>query len=157
MLQCDFFKDLNIHHGFATRQNGVSLAPYESLNCGFACGDDPDHVAKNRAIALSRAGMENWKLFVPTQTHSATALIVDCPGDSDVKTRPADALVSQCADIAVGVITADCAPILLVDPDREIVAAAHAGWKGALRGIVASTIDAMEKCGAKRPDIRAVS
>lgn len=139
-------------HGFLGRGGGVSAGLYSSLNVGAGSDDDPAHVAENRRRALA-AVAPGARLVTCRQVHSATA--VDA-GDWDDDARPeADALVTATAGLALGILTADCAPILFADPDAGVIGAAHAGWKGALGGVLEATIARMERLGARRPAIRA--
>jgi YfiH family protein len=136
-------------HGFFTRQGGVSEGIYASLNIGRGSKDDPAAVAENRrrAAAVFDAGPE--ALNVCYQIHSALALVADAPwGDA----RPqADAVVTVTPGVVCGALAADCAPVLLIDPEARVVASAHAGWKGALTGVVESAVATMTTLGA-RPD-----
>lgn len=149
-----------IAHGFFGRTGGVSEGVFASLNCGPGSGDDRSAVTENRARA-SRALGPDVALVTLYQVHSATAHIVTKPWPvdaawDDVKRIPVgDAMASSVPGIALGIVTADCAPVLLADPKARVVGAAHAGWKGALAGVVESAIAAMETLGARRADITA--
>jgi YfiH family protein len=140
-----------IAHGFFGRAGGVSTGIYESLNCGPGSSDDPAAVAENRnrvAAALSPSA----RLISLSQIHSATVHTLS--GRED---RPeGDAMVTATPGVALGILTADCAPVLLADPQAQVIGAAHAGWKGALGGVLESTLEAMERLGAARGNIRAV-
>jgi YfiH family protein len=140
-----------IRHGFFGRQGGVSEGAWASLNVGMRSGDDLDNVVRNRAITVERVGA-GADLVTARQVHGTTCLLVEEPWPLD---RPpeADALVSAVPGLAVGVLTADCAPVLLVDPAAHVVGAAHAGWKGALAGIVEAVLRRMEVAGAQRARI----
>jgi polyphenol oxidase len=140
-----------IRHGFFTRQGGVSQGIYASLNVGVGSKDDPDAVAENRRRVAAHFGAE--ALVTAYQTHSATALVADGPWPAGPP--HADAVVSATAGVVCAALAADCAPILLVDPEARVVAAAHAGWRGALGGIVEATVRRMEGLGASRKWIRA--
>jgi YfiH family protein len=143
LASCD-----GIRHGFFTRQGGVSSGIYGSLNCGPGSGDSADNVSQNRALVAESLGVPPHHLVTLYQVHSPSAVVVDRPWK---QTPPeADALVTSTPGLAVGVLTADCAPILFCDPQARVVAAAHAGWRGALSGIIDATIAAMEDLGAKR-------
>jgi polyphenol oxidase len=140
-----------IAHGFYGRTGGVSTGIYESLNAGPGSADDAANVAENRARIAADLGVTPDRLMSAYQVHSADALMVDKPFSGD---RPqVDALVTRCPSLATTVLTADCAPILLADPSARIVAAAHAGWKGALGGIIEATLDKMCKLGANKSRI----
>ncbi len=141
-------------HGFFGREGGVSGGLYAGLNCGPGSHDNPAHVAENRARVAHALGAMPERLCTLYQVHSANAVIVHTPWTG---TPPqADALVTNVPGMLLGVLTADCAPVLLADAARGVVAAAHAGWKGAVGGVIDSTLLAMEKLGAKRADIAAV-
>jgi polyphenol oxidase len=137
-----------VRHGFFTREGGVSTGPFASLNCGFASGDDPQRVAANRGLAMARLGMPAASLTTARQVHGSTVVTATAPGEHHAAT-PADALVSDCAGITLGVLCADCAPVLLADPDAGVIGAAHAGWRGALSGVVEATVAAMAGLGAR--------
>ena len=138
-----------IRHGFFTRSGGVSEGLYQGLNAGAGSNDRPDHVAENRRrIAQVLGGGDAARLVTVHQVHSADAVIVEAPFAGD---RPkADAMVTSRKGLALGVLTADCGPVLFADPQARVIAATHAGWKGALTGVLESTIAAMEVLGAER-------
>jgi len=141
-----------IRHGFFTRQGGVSAGIYESLNCGVGSQDERASVAENRARVAAALGVDAGRLATPYQVHSPDAVIVDevwLPGEGP----KADAVVTRRPGIAVGVGTADCGPILFADAKAGVVGAAHAGWKGALTGVIEATLEAMERLGADRGDV----
>jgi polyphenol oxidase len=147
-----------ISHGFFTRRGGVSTGLYDSLNCGLGSNDDPALVLENRrriAVTLG-AEVERLSAGVVTlyQEHGTTALTVSSPPARDALPR-ADAVVSVTPGLVIGVLTADCAPVLLADAEAGVVAAAHAGWRGALNGVIDSAVQEMERQGAKRERITA--
>ena len=142
-----------IRHGFFTRRGGVSEGDYASLNCGMGSGDDRAMVAQNRERVAAKLGTTRERLLNGNQVHSAVALTVSAPWPDINARRPADALVTATPGLAVGALTADCTPILLADPVARVVGAAHGGWKGALAGILESTLTAMEALGANRERI----
>lgn len=143
-----------VRHGFFTREGGVSTGIYEGLNCGLGSSDDPDKVHENRARAARALGGEPDDLAGPYQIHSAEAVLAESGWPED---RPrADAVVTATPGVICGVLTADCAPVLLADPEAGVVAAAHAGWKGALGGVIQSTVDLMKTGGADPARIVAV-
>jgi YfiH family protein len=145
-LQIDALSALpGVAHGFFTRQGGVSQGIYASLNCGVGSQDSPEAVRENRARVAARLGAR--KLMTAHQVHSATAVIIDDSAGPDCRPR-ADALVTATRGIAVGALAADCAPILLADAQAGVIAAAHAGWRGAVGGIAEAAIAAMEGLGA---------
>jgi hypothetical protein len=140
-----------LRHAFFTREGGVSAGIYGSLNGGLGSNDDPIHVAENRRRMAEQMGVSPAQFLSVYQIHSPDAVVATGPWQSE---RPrADAIVTRSEGLAIGVTAADCGPILLVDPNARVIGAAHAGWKGALTGIVESTIGAMEKLGAERGDI----
>ena len=133
-------------HAFVTRQGGVSAGLYSSLNVGLGSSDDPIAVAENRRRVAAHFGAGPEALMSCYQIHSATALTVQAPWTR----RPeGDAVVTATPGLVCGALAADCAPVLLADAQARVVAAAHAGWKGALGGIVESTVSAMEALGAR--------
>ncbi len=141
-----------IRHAFFTRQGGVSGGLFESLNCGFGSGDAAEAVARNRAIATERLGLSPDHLVTCHQIHSNTVVTVEKPWPHSAAPR-ADGLVAGVSGIALGILTADCAPILFADAVANVIGAAHGGWRGALGGIVEATLDRMETLGAKRARI----
>ena len=135
-----------VRHAFFTRQGGVSDGVFDSLNVGLGSGDDPLCVAENRQRAAQVLGGDAASLATCYQIHSAMAVTIDAPF---VDERPrADAIVTAAPGLVCGALAADCAPILIADPQARIVAAVHAGWRGALAGVVGSAIDAMIWLGA---------
>jgi YfiH family protein len=136
-----------VRHAFFTRRGGVSREVYASLNLGAGSDDDPDAVQENRRRAAGHFGVEPARLLTGYQIHSATATTVEGPW-TDGPPR-GDAIVTATPDLACGALAADCAPVLIADAEARVVAAAHAGWKGALGGVVASTVEAMRALGAR--------
>jgi polyphenol oxidase len=135
-----------VRHAFFTRHGGVSNGVYESLNVGLGSNDDPDAVAENRARCGRHFGVEPQALLTCYQIHSAEVVIADRPWRGE---RPqADGVVTGVAGLVCGALSADCAPVLIADPQARIVASAHAGWGGALKGVVESAIAAMVQLGA---------
>ncbi|TCS60900.1 peptidoglycan editing factor PgeF [Varunaivibrio sulfuroxidans] len=143
-----------VRHGFLTRRGGVSRGLFDSLNCGAGSGDDAGAVRANREIAVRRMGLDEGALVTVHQVHSSLAIAVDGPWPD--APPQGDALVTKTPGVVIGVLTADCAPVLLADAKAGIVAAAHAGWKGALGGVLGATVETMESLGARRGDIAAV-
>ncbi len=146
-----------IRHGFFTRAGGVSTGLYASLNCGLGSSDDPSLVLENRRrIGRHLGGNDEFGGGVVTlyQEHGTTAFEVSRPPARDALPH-ADAVVSVTPGLVIGVLTADCAPVLLADAKAGVVAAAHAGWRGALNGIVDSAVREMERLGAHREHISA--
>lgn len=148
-----------VQHGFFTREGGVSAGIYASLNCGTGSSDNANNVVENRRRACADLGVTPDKLVTPYQIHSARTVVIDeYLGDEYWKNgdRPeADSLVTRLPGIAIGIVTADCVPVLLHDSTHQVIGALHAGWKGTLGGVVASTIDAMVSIGAARANIAA--
>ncbi|MGY2047459.1 peptidoglycan editing factor PgeF [Methylobacterium sp. JK268] len=142
-----------LRHAFFTRQGGVSEGLYASLNGGLGSGDDPARVAENRRRMTAHLGVAPASLVSLYQVHSADCVIVEAPFPE----RPrADGMATRVPGLGLGILTADCGPILFADAESRVVGAAHAGWKGALTGIIESTLDAMERLGAARGRITAV-
>jgi len=143
-----------IRHGFFTRAGGVSGGLYASLNCGPGSADEAAHVAENRARVGRHLGTGEATLVTLYQVHGAIAIAVEGPVPA-VDRPKADAVVTGTPGLAVAVLTADCTPVLLADPEAKVVAAAHAGWRGAAAGILEAAIAEMERQGARRERIRA--
>lgn len=142
-----------VAHGFLGRRGGVSTGLYTGLNVGTGSDDDVEAVATNRALAVE-AVLPGGRLLSPYQIHSADAVTVLVPYEERLRPR-ADALVTDRPGFALGIVTADCAPVLFADVAAGVVGAAHAGWKGAIGGVTDSTIAAMEALGARRERIAA--
>jgi polyphenol oxidase len=141
-----------LRHAFFTRDGGVSSGIYQSLNGGIGSNDDPANVAENRRRMAAQMGVTPEHFLSVHQTHSPDVVVASGPWQGT--SRPlADAIVTRRENLAIGASAADCGPILLVDPNARVIGALHAGWKGALTGIVESTVDAMEKLGAERSGI----
>src|SRR5580692_10966116 len=141
-----------LRHAFFSREGGVSGGIYASLNAGIGSRDDPAHVAENRRRMAEQIGVPPTHFLSVHQIHSADVMVATAPWDAASRPR-ADAIVTRVEGLAIGASAADCGPILLVDPNARVIGAAHAGWKGALTGIVESTVAAMEKLGAERGGI----
>ncbi|MEE7502509.1 peptidoglycan editing factor PgeF [Methylobacterium sp. C33D] len=143
-----------VRHAFFTRVGGVSEGLYASLNGGLGSQDAPERVAENRARMCAQLGLPPDRLVSLYQVHSAEVIAVEAPYAAE---RPrADAMVTRVPGLALGIATADCGPILFADPENGVVGAAHAGWKGALTGVIGATVAAMEGLGARRSRIVAV-
>lgn len=141
-------------HGFFTRRGGASSGVFAGLNCGTGSSDQTDIVAINRSRVADAMEVPVQNLVTVHQTHSADVQTVDGPFAGE---RPrADALVTATPGIALAILTADCQPVLFADPEAGVIGAAHAGWRGALDGVLEATVDAMEALGARREDITAV-
>src|SRR5580704_14748804 len=141
-----------LRHAFFSRDGGVSGGIYAGLNGGLGSHDDPAHVAENRRRMAEQMGVKPAHFLSVHQTHSPDAVVATGPWPGASRPR-ADAIVTRTEGLAIGVTAADCGPILLADPNARVIGAAHAGWKGALAGIVESTVEAMEKLGAERAGI----
>lgn len=143
-----------LRHGFFTRQGGVSTGLYEGLNTGVGSNDDLAAVAENRRRVAAHLGGTADDIAACYQIHSAVTRVAEAGWKGE---RPeGDAVVSAVPGVICAVLTADCAPVLLADPEAGVVGAAHAGWKGALGGIIHSTVAAMEALGARPARIAAV-
>jgi YfiH family protein len=154
-ITADCFAEIGgLAHGFFTREGGVSGGIYNSLNCGAGSRDAPQSVAENRRRVAQALGAAKQRLLTCHQIHSADALVVTEPWEMG-KNPKADGMVTKVPGIILGALAADCAPVLFADPDARVVGAAHAGWKGALTGVLEATITAMESLGARRQNIRA--
>jgi YfiH family protein len=143
-----------IRHGFFTRAGGISTGIYASLNCGLGSSDATERVLENRRRVAAYLGGRFDGVVTLYQEHGAKAFTVTQPIARDALPK-ADAVVTSTPGLVIGVLTADCAPVLFADPDANVVAAAHAGWRGAVAGIIESTITAMERLGAERSRIAA--
>jgi polyphenol oxidase len=154
-LQADLLNSSRIAHGFFGRNGGVSTGIFASLNCGPGSGDDRTHVVENRRRALAElTNASDSRLLTLYQIHSAEGVRVT--GAWQIGEGPqADAMATNIPGLALGILTADCAPVLLTDAEAGVIGAAHAGWKGALSGVVDSVISEMEGLGAQHSRIAA--
>lgn len=153
VLQAESLSALGgIRHAFFTRAGGVSDGVYESLNGGVGSDDEPMRVAENRARMAAILGVAPERLLTPYQVHSPEVVVATAAWDRSERPR-ADAVVTTVAALAVGVSTADCGPVLFADAQARVIGAAHAGWRGALAGVLEATIAAMEQLGAARDRI----
>lgn len=156
MIQAPTLAELDgVQHRFFTRQGGVSSGLFSSLNCGYGSADPPENVRENRRRAAAAFALPEPDLLTVHQIHSADVLTVAATRWTSPGAPKADALVTDRPGVALGVLSADCAPVLLADPQARVIGAAHAGWKGALGGVTDSTIAAMERLGARRDRLRA--
>ena len=135
-----------INHGFLTRAGGVSRGAYASLNCGRTNGDDARHVDENRKRALATVDPRAEALCTARQIHGRDVIAVETPWNADSAPQ-ADGLVTNRPGVALGITTADCAPVLIADGNAGIIGATHAGWRGALAGVVEATVTAMVEIG----------
>lgn len=143
----------DVRHGFFGRQGGYSAGIYASLNCGLGSDDDTGTVLRNRTHVATALGLPPYQLVTAYQTHSADVAIINGVPDDPPQV---DALITAKTGLALGVLTADCAPILFADANAGVIAAAHAGWRGALSGVLEMTVQVMCEIGAGRHDIHAV-
>lgn len=144
-----------VRHGFFGRQGGISEGLYASLNCGFGAQDNPDNVKENRARVGTELDLAQGRLVSVYQAHTANVVTVTQPWDRE-EAPQADGMVTREPGLGLGVLAADCAPVLFADAGEPVIGAAHSGWKGAIGGILEATIEAMENLGADRARIRAV-
>ena len=157
MLQAQSLSKLpGIRHGFFTRAGGVSEGVYESLNGGVGSEDSPAKVAENRARMAKHLGVAPDRFLTCYQIHSPEVVVAETPWPSNERPRD-DAIVTRTPNLAIGISTADCGPVLLADPEARVIGAAHAGWRGALTGVIEQTVAAMEKLCAKRGQIVAAA
>ena len=145
----------SIEHGFFTKKGGVSTGVYASLNCSPSSDDDSSHVIENRKRVMQALGQSQAKLFGLHQIHSTTVYTIDSHNSHPESYPKGDALVTKEKGLFLSVLGADCTPILFSDKKGEVVGAAHAGWKGAVTGIVEAVVKAMCDLGAVRQDIQA--
>ncbi len=141
-----------ISHAFFTREGGVSEGIYASLNGGRGSNDDAAAVAENRRRMTAALGVGEGLIATPHQTHSADVVVAVEPWAQGEAPR-ADGIVTTTRGLALGIATADCGPVLFADPAQGVIGAAHAGWKGALGGVLDATVHAMEELGARRDSI----
>ena len=155
MLQAASLATLSrIRHAFFTRAGGVSPGVYASLNGGIGSNDAPKNVTENRARMAAALGVSADRLLTAFQVHSPDVVVAEVPWTRE--NRPhADAIVTRVPKLAIGVSTADCGPLLLADTEAGVVGAAHAGWRGALTGVIEATVSAMERLRADRGRITA--
>jgi hypothetical protein len=139
---------LPLPHGFFTRRGGVSIGPFASLNCSLSSQDDRNAVMQNRSRVADTFRLSQESLVGCTQVHGTSVIEVDVPWAPGAGPR-ADAMVTRRPSLALGIITADCAPVLFADAEAGVVGAAHAGWRGAVAGVIEATIDAMLRLGAR--------
>jgi polyphenol oxidase len=155
MIESEQLKLPGISHGFFTRGGGHSSGIFASLNCGLGSGDDVDLVTRNREAAARQLRVDPSHLVSAYQVHGSDVVQVTQPISADDRPK-ADGLVCKTKGIAIGVLTADCAPLLFADHEAGVIGAAHAGWKGALAGVSDTVIAAMEKLGGRRRHMVAV-
>ena len=147
-----FNEAAHIRHCFFSRSGGVSEGAYQSLNCGYGSGDTADNVTRNRARAMEMLELDGGRLVTAHQCHSADVAEVEVPWSQEDAPK-VDGLVTRRPRLALGVLTADCAPVLMADAGGRAIGATHAGWRGALSGVLEATIEAMVALGAEREAI----
>lgn len=152
LIKADALED--IEHGFFTRKGGASSGVFEGLNCGLGSTDQSDIVAINRGRVATAMGVSKDNLCAVYQVHSADVARVTGPQSGE--TPRADALVTNQPGLALVILTADCQPVLFADAEAGVIGAAHAGWRGAIDGVLEATLDAMVDLGATREGITAV-
>jgi len=145
----------NLKHCFFSRKNGVSDGIYESLNCGIGSNDNKENVVKNLEIISNKINCNKSSLITLNQKHSNQ--VIYFKNKAYVKNKlSADSIVSQVKNVAIGILTADCAPILFYDPKKKIIGCAHSGWKGALNGIIKNTVKKFTELNSNNKDLIAV-
>ncbi|WP_135469036.1 peptidoglycan editing factor PgeF [Crenalkalicoccus roseus] len=144
-----------VAHGFFTRRGGVSQGPYAALNCSLSSADAPERVRENRRRAADALGLPLPALHGLTQVHGTAVAELEAPGWAEGQGPRADAVVTRRPGLALGIVTGDCAPVLLADPEAGVIGAAHAGWRGAVAGVLEATVAAMRRLGAAPARIRA--
>ncbi|MCR0984613.1 peptidoglycan editing factor PgeF [Roseomonas populi] len=142
-------------HGFFTRRGGVSSGRFASLNCSLSSADDPALVQENRALAMQAIGAAPGSLSGLFQVHGVAVAVAREPISHEARPK-ADGVVTDRPGVTLGIVTADCGPVLFADPRAGVVGACHAGWRGALAGVLEATVEAMEGLGARRADMVAV-
>lgn len=147
-------RQAGLAHGFFTRRGGVSSGAFAALNCSLSGRDDPDAVQENRRRAADALGLPASALAGVTQVHGPDVAVVETPWAAEIRPK-ADAMVTRRPGIALGIVTADCAPVLFADREAGVIGAAHAGWRGAVAGVLEATIEAMIALGARREGIAA--
>jgi len=153
IIQAETLKFSGLRHAFFTREGGVSGGVYASLNGGVGSRDHAGHVAENRARMAAALAVEPDRFLTAYQIHSPDVVVAEEPWAADARPR-ADAIVTRTVGLAIGVSTADCGPVLFADANARVIGAAHAGWRGALSGVIEATVVAMERLGARRGHIR---
>lgn len=140
----------SVSHGFFSRKGGVSNGIYQSLNCGYGSTDGTKNVQLNRKCVAANMGLSECQLVSVNQTHSTQVVTVH--GTQDIVPQ-GDAMVTRQTGLALAILTADCQPVLFCEPQTGVIGAAHAGWRGALAGVLETTLDAMIDLGARRNHI----
>ena len=154
MIEAPSLMLTGIRHAFFTREGGVSGGIYASLNGGVGSRDAADKVAENRARMAAALGVEPERFLTAYQIHSPDVVVAETPWTGEPARAPTPSSPA-CRALAIGVSTADCGPVLFADAEARVIGAAHAGWRGALTGVIEATVAAMERLGAEREQIRA--
>lgn len=154
MIAPELFVAPGLSAAFFTREGGVSEGLYAALNCGYGSGDDPEAVRENRRRAMARLDLPAEALVTLYQVHSPAVVVVEEPWRQGEAPK-CDGAVTRRRGLALGILTADCAPVLFADPEASVIGAAHAGWRGALSGVLEETVAAMARLGATPARIRA--
>jgi len=154
LITSDILALTGVSHAFFTRAGGVSGGLYGSLNGGIGSQDAAENVAENRARMAAALEVEPHRFLTAYQVHSPNVVVVETPWALDARPK-ADAMVTRMRALAIGITTADCGPVLFAEPQSGVIGAAHAGWRGALAGVLEATVDAMTRLGARRHLIRA--
>ena len=142
----------NLKHCFFSRKNGFSKGHYASLNCGLGSGDKKENVLKNLNLVSQKIGCKDELLITLNQTHSNKVVYFE--NKSSIKNKlPGDAIVTKIKNVGIGVLTADCAPILLYDPNKKIIGCVHSGWKGALNGVIKNTVKKFSELNSNINDL----
>ena len=142
----------NLKHCFFSRKNGFSKGLYESLNCGLGSDDKKEDVLKNLNLVSNKIGCKDELLITLNQTHSNTVVYFE--KESSIKNKlPGDAIVTKIKNVGIGILTADCAPILLYDPQKKIIGCIHSGWRGALNGVIKNTINKFKELDSNIDDL----
>ena len=145
----------NLKHCFFSRKNGFSKGHYASLNCGLGSGDKKENVLKNLNLVSQKIGCKDELLITLNQTHNNKVVYFE--NESSIKNKlPGDAIVTKVKNIGIGILAADCAPILLYDPQKKIIGCIHSGWKGALNGIISNTIKKFKELDSNIDNLFAV-
>jgi len=153
MIVSNYLKELEgVRHGFFTRQGGVSRGIYASLNCGYGSGDDSANVRENRLRVTEKLSVEPQNLVTVRQVHSPKAVLAEALWRHDAAPE-GDAIVTTRRGLAIGILSADCTPVLFADAEAGVIGAAHAGWRGARGGVIETTLAMMEQQGAQRDRI----
>ena len=142
----------NLSHCFFSRKNGFSKGYYESLNCGLRSGDEKANVLKNLKSVSQKIGCKDELLITPNQTHSNKVIYFENEGSIKNKLF-GDAIVTKIKNIGIGILTADCAPILIYDPNKKIIGCVHSGWRGTLNGVIKNTVKKFEELNSNINDL----